>query len=183
MERRRKRDLVIGISLSILLSSIYTTFSIKLVTLAIGEPLELMIATLVWVALSLPVFCWGTYLIAVRDERKALKYGIVLTNDTLSLWGFEIPVDRISRVDVKEYGITSHYLAIEYSYQGRKRVKTRTSLTRGTSTDDIMELCNKIRELKGWPEQVADPLYGFDWHKFFQDIGRHLRNWLRRNRG
>jgi hypothetical protein len=46
-----------------------------------------------------------------------------------------------------------------------------------------MELCNKIRELKGWPKQEKDPLYGVDWHKFFQDIGRELRNWLRRNRG
>ncbi|MHA2068677.1 MAG: hypothetical protein ACXABY_30305, partial [Candidatus Thorarchaeota archaeon] len=153
MKRRRKGDLRLGYFILVTFSSIYTFYFLALITFYFGEPIEALFIGIIFMALSLPFFYWATYYFAVRDEREALKHGVVLTKDTLSLWGFEIPVDRISRVDVKEYGITSHYLAIEYSYQGRKRVKTRTSLLRGTSTEDIMELCNKIRELKGWPKQ------------------------------
>jgi hypothetical protein len=174
MKKRRRRDLAIGISMAILLATTYMFFSVKLITLIIADPLESKILPMALVMLSWPLVFWMVYYIAVKDGREALEHGVVLTDDALLLWGEEIPLDHILKAEVADFHSGSHFLAIGYLYDTGKKKKTRTSLLWPKSTDDIWELCNRIRDLRGWPEQESVQDYGFFGWSRWKTILREL---------
>ena len=174
MKRRRKWDLVIGIFASILFSTIYTAFSVNLITLIIVDPLVPKIVPIVLVALSLPVVYWMTYQFAVRDARRALKHGVILTDETLLVPGREIPVDHILRVEIADFHSGSHFLAIGYLYETGKKKKTKAILMWPKSTEDIWELCNKVRDMKGWAHQEKIQMYGHWAWSQWKDVLKEL---------
>ena len=160
MRKRRRRELLTGIFISIFLSLIYTAFGVKLITLIIEDPLEPKIVPIVLVALSIPAFYWGTYLFSVQSPRRALKHGVVLTDDTLSISTMDIPVNSILRVEVADFHSGTHFLAIGYLDNKGKGRRTKAILLWPKSTEDILELCNAIRNMKGWTLQEDIMVYG-----------------------
>jgi hypothetical protein len=157
MKKRRRRDLAIGISMAILLATTYMFFS---VTLIIADPLESKVLPMVLVMLSWPLVFWIVYYIAVKDGREALEHGVVLTDDALLLWGEEIPLDHVLKAEVADFHSGSHFLAIGYVHEAGKKRKTKATLLWPKSTEDIWELCNDIRCLRGWTPQLEIQMYG-----------------------
>jgi hypothetical protein len=160
MIRKRKRDLMVRYSLFGILSSLYAILFGEYVVFTWGDPLQTKLVPIVLFALSLPLFFWSLYYVMLRDERRVLKHGIVLTNDSLLVRGIEIPLDRILKVEMADFGTGSHFLAIGYVRESRGKRATLTELMWPSDTEDVWGLCNKIRELGGWPEQRGVQTYG-----------------------
>jgi hypothetical protein len=161
MVRRRKWDLIGGCSIFVMLSLVYAVLFVALVTLTISDPIETKILPIILVALSLPLYYWCLYYAAIHINGRALKHGVVLTEDALFIYGFEISMKNILKVEVADFASGSHFLAIGYIHDTGKKKNTKTRLMWPEGTEDIWELCDRIGELKGWSEQEKVRYYGF----------------------
>lgn len=151
MVRRRKLSVTLGYSAIFAASFLYVFASGRFLMEAFPSN---SIALGVW-ALGLPPLILAFYLLFVREERRALRYGITLSNISLSLYGREIPLASIRRAEILSVDSEGCYLGIEFNVFKRGRLRTDIRFLSEKETGNLLELCNKIREVRGWPLQTT----------------------------
>ena len=164
LRRKRRLDLRIGYGASIAIISAYSVLWLtSLVLVSENSP---QTAFFVGAAgtVTLPIVAWLLWYTYIKYPKMSLEHGIVLTRKSLRLFDHEIPLVSVLRVEVVRFTSSPGrpFLAIDY----RKQEKVTTRLLYHNHADDIHELCDMIRDLKGWPRQEGVPWRTWsDWKR------------------
>jgi len=156
MRRKRVRDVIFGLAMSLLMLGILSLNSVVL-AVSWGGSLDRMAAVLGLWALTIIFASWGLHYALIRGPRDALRCGYFLTDEVLHFNGVTIPVSSILGAElVTFYGYRGRYLAIDHERTTLGRKWVGTSLIGSEDTASIETLRDAIRSVKGWPLQVLE---------------------------
>ncbi|MHA1951083.1 MAG: hypothetical protein ACXAEN_25400 [Candidatus Thorarchaeota archaeon] len=151
MIKWRKLNLMIG-STTFPIFTLLLIFGIWGRAIARGYVNSVEIAV-IWVIVTV-VMVVLFYFKLVDGERRAWKYGVILDENALKALGRDIPIDSILKAEMVVIGRTKRYFAVGYLVRKKERRKLRAFRLWEVETNNAMELCNEIRELKGWLKQT-----------------------------
>lgn len=146
---KRKRDLGLSYLLTFSIISIYSLLMLTSILSLQGSGIQTVLGlSALWVfGVS---FCfWGFRYVMIDPDGKALKHGIMLTDEALSVFGSDIPVYSISRVViVKARTPQRKRLRIEFKKRMKGTIRSDSIFIRDDDTVSIHKLLQRIEELK-----------------------------------
>lgn len=175
MISERKIALIIGYfgTISILMGYL---FLVAFLIYSMDYSIWINVGYLILLILSIFVVFLFLHFIFIRDQKNALRYGVSLNDRALFIYGNEIAIPSILEAKVVEFKGSGVFLAVGYNVKKKGKNKTTSHLLRENDTKNIYELRDKIRELKGWPEQKEVPEYRWnDWKKHLDKLGVDYR--------
>lgn len=89
----------------------------------------------------------------VRDARDVYLKGIVLTDESFTIGNEKIDMDDIFFAKVIEFIGNGVFLVLGYTKKKKRGTRKSIFLLRNSEAADILDLCNKIRELKNFETQ------------------------------
>ena len=120
---------------------------------------------------SIFVVFWSLYIIFIKTQKKALRWGISLNNSTLNIYGEKIAISSILEAKIVEFIGSGICLAIGFTIEKTGKTNTAFHLLRVNDTKCMYELRDMIRKLKGWPEQID--IQKSNWSDWKKNIGKH----------
>ncbi|MCK4455513.1 MAG: hypothetical protein KAU99_04110 [Thermoplasmata archaeon] len=159
MRRKRRRDITMGYAVFIVLLSVFSILCLASLIRISSDSLQTAFSFGVIWMIILPVAAWLLWYVFISNQKIRLEHGIVLTDRALLLFESEIPLKDILRVEVVRFTSEPRtlFLAIDYKTKG----KVATRLLWPKDAEDIHELSDMIRRLKGWPRQET-----ISWRKW-----------------
>jgi hypothetical protein len=128
-----------------------------------------LIMMIVWI-LSTILFYWMLSYLFIRDSKLGLRHGIILQKDMLRLFGKKIPVPDIFEAEVVMFPNSfAKYFSINYAIDSKKGKKIETRIVRKSETENIYDLRDKIRDIRGWSPQGSPQRYKWrEWKDRYQ---------------
>lgn len=167
MLKKRRRNFWTLLPLSAFLFSIAAMLCVFTLADVLDRPIWDQIWTVfLTAALFLLSFIFAD--VMLMDERDAMRFGIVLTVDGLSMHGNEIvPNNDILRALVVEFsGDWRKYLAIDIKERKKGKSKVHTALILESDAEDIYQLRDAIREIKKWGGKAQLRPEHFTWKEW-----------------
>ena len=173
MIRRRRLQVAATFVGFLTLSSLYVVLNVMVLEHSEDFSFIARVEILIFATFGILAFTTALFFVLPWRFMKELAFGIELTEESLRVFGDEIPTSRILRIEIADFGSGSHFLAVGYLDESSRQRKLRTLLVWPKDTKDIWQLCNNIRLLRGWPPQKNVRDYGwFGWGRW----KRSLRN-------
>ena len=150
----RKRHFRIHLGLEILLLMAFLLFAAFVLLNPYGLSVIEQEQMVIIAAISFPMLWYAQHDTLVMNWKNRLMYGVVLADDVLRIFKEKIQLSAIKRAEVLSFNGSVHFLAIEYDRATKRRTLNWTVLLTMNDTEDIYDLCNRLRGLKGWSSQT-----------------------------